>query len=114
MTAKEFIAWVQGYYGMYPDGQKKDIAEYLTSKSPKFLDALKKVLLLRYPSKWGRPPDIAIFTENEGEALDLIKYNHPQIEENEELVSPEKFKALQELFSKIDQKMKEVKYGSTR
>jgi len=79
MTAKEFVAWAQGYYGPYPEGQKRDIGDYLCNLSPAYRDALKATLLKRYSAKWGHAPDIAIFEEVRREALDSTKYDVPQI-----------------------------------
>lgn len=106
MTVKEFITWVQGYYGAYPEGQKKDIAEYLGLLSSRYLSALKKTLLLRYSSKWRIPPDVAIFKEYHEEVMNLLIYEQfPLIEDgDEELVPPEKLKKINELLAKTGEK----------
>lgn len=70
MTSKEFVAWVQGYYGNYPDGQKRDIWEYITSWEPDYLAALKSVLLQNYSSQYKRPPDIEAMTKLHIQAAD--------------------------------------------
>ena len=59
MTARQFIEWVQKYYGAYPEGQKANIAEWLRSKDPAFLDALEKEVCETYTSSYGKPPDVA-------------------------------------------------------
>lgn len=62
MNAKEFTTWAQGYYGPYPAGQKRDIAEWLTGRWPAELDELKAEMLKACPSHIGQvngyPPDI--------------------------------------------------------
>lgn len=63
MTAQEFAVWIKGYYGPYPEGQKRDIWEYLKSWEPDYLDALKTVLLANYSSQFKRPPDIEAMTK---------------------------------------------------
>jgi len=62
MTPKEFTTWAQGYYGPYPVGQKRDIAEWLIGRWPEELDELKAEMLKACPSHIGQvngyPPDI--------------------------------------------------------
>jgi hypothetical protein len=72
VTSKDFISWVQGYYGVYPEGQKEDITEYIMKKSPRYLDGLKEALKKRYSSEFRHPPDIAVFERLAGEAIDLM------------------------------------------
>lgn len=72
MTSKEFIAWAQGYYGNYPEGQKKDIWQYIKNLSQDYLDALKDVLMRTHESQWGRPPDIAIMERCYPEAKQIM------------------------------------------
>lgn len=55
MTLKEFASWVQGYFGLWPDGQKKDIADYLGEFSATYLDALKKELVAGHEARYGAP-----------------------------------------------------------
>ena len=63
MTPKDFVAWVQGYYGPYPEGQKRDVWEYIKSWEPDYLGALKTVLLANYSSQFKRAPDIEAMTK---------------------------------------------------
>jgi hypothetical protein len=63
MTDREFAKWVQSYYGDYPEGQKRDVWEYIKTWQPEYLDALKKVLLANYSSQYKRPPDIEAMTK---------------------------------------------------
>lgn len=62
MTAADFVAWAQGYYGPYPPGQRADVAEYLHWLKPDELDELKAQMLTTCPSHIGQvngyPPDI--------------------------------------------------------
>lgn len=64
MTYAEFGQWAVGYYGPWPQGMKADIRDWLTEKSPAFLDTLKAVCLETVPSRLGQvngyPPDIAV------------------------------------------------------
>jgi len=103
LTAKDFIAWVSGYYGAYPDGQKRDIWAYLKDLSPEYLDSLKAVLVLRFSSKWGHAPDVAIFEENRREAMDLVKYPLA-IEAPADIAKPEEVVAFLEAFKKLELK----------
>jgi len=101
MTAIEFIMWAEGYYGKYPDGQKKDIWEYIKGLSPQYFDALKDAVMRRYSSKWGRPPDIAIFEEYREIAENKMLYQDYLPAPEEDLISPEEAKRLAESFGKI-------------
>ena len=111
MTAAEFVKWVQGYYGKYPEGQKDDLKAYFHLWSPAYFDALRWVLTRRYSSKWGKPPDIAVFEEVKGEVLDRLRYADPPkplIEEHEEIITPEQAKSLREKFTQL---LQGAKYG---
>lgn len=113
MTAVEFAKWVQGYYGPYPSGQKLDIWQYLRDLDGDCLTALKQELLKTFSSKWGRPPDIAIFEECrcviEQDQAERTKYPRflPPAEEDEQLVTPEE---AQRFFEAFDQLLKKKKH----
>ena len=112
MTAAEFVKWVQGYYGKYPEGQKNDLKVYFRDLSPAYFDELRWVLTRRYSSKWGKPPDIAVFEEVKDEVLERLRYATPprlQIEEHEELITPEQAKSLREKFAQLLQGAKDGK-----
>lgn len=98
MTARDFITWAQGYYGKYPDGQKRDVWDYVRSRSPEYLDALKKTLLKRYSAHWGKAPDVGIFEDNRREATDMAVYRAPAIEDMRPLATDEDFAAFREAF----------------
>jgi len=68
-VAAQFIVWIEGYYGKYPEGQKADIAEYLSTWAESYLVALKTCLKLSYSSQYGRPPDIAVFNSLYGAVI---------------------------------------------
>jgi hypothetical protein len=109
MTLTEFVKWVQGYYGKYPEGQRDDLKVYFRDLSPAYFDALRWVLTRRYSSKWGRPPDIAIFEEVKGEVMERLRYSDqpkPLLEEREELISPEQARNLRERFAQLLQRKK--------
>ena len=111
MTTAEFVKGVQGYYGKYPEGQKDDLKIYFRELAPAYFDALRWVLTRRYSSRWGRPADIAIFEELKGEVLERLRYADPpkpQIEEREELITPEQAKSLREKFAQL---LQGAKYG---
>lgn len=101
MTSIEFVRWVEGYYGKYPDGQKKDIWEYIDQLTPGYLDALKRAVMRDYSSKWGRPPDIAIFEEHRDIAESEIIYPAYLPPPEEDLISPEEAKRFSEAFSEV-------------
>jgi hypothetical protein len=104
MMLAEFVKWVQGYYGKYPEGQKDDLKSYFRDLSPGYFDALRWVLTRRYSSKWGRPPDIAVFEEVKGEVMERLRYSDqpkPLLEEQEELISPEQARSLRERFAQL-------------
>ena len=69
MTALDFVAWVQLYYAPYPEGQKRDIWEYLKELAPTYLDGLKAALTKGYSSQYGKAPDCAIFESMVGATL---------------------------------------------
>jgi len=107
MTAIEFARWVQGYYGQYTRGQKLDIWQYLQRLDESYLTALKKELLKTYSSKWGKPPDIAIFEECrcaiEEYQAERMKYQRylPPAEEDEQVMTPEEAKDFFEAFNQL-------------
>lgn len=69
MTARDFIARLQGYYGAYSDGQRAIIGQYLLRQPEDYLSELLAVVIKRYSwSLYGRPPDVAIFEQYAREA----------------------------------------------
>lgn len=69
MSLKEFIAWLQGYYGQIPPGQRADVIEYLSALAPSYLAALKEAVKRRFSSQYGKTPDVAVFEECKPDAL---------------------------------------------
>jgi hypothetical protein len=65
VTATDFIRLIEDYYGKYDNEKRREITqEYLAGNfSEKDLGKLYKATLLAYSSKWGKVPDIAVFTE---------------------------------------------------
>jgi len=106
MTAKDFVTWAQGYYGNYPEGQKRDIWDYLKEKSPEYLDALKITLKMRFSSKWGHAPDVGIFEDKDirREATDRMKYDKPALEDNRPMATPEEISEFMAAFKALEQK----------
>jgi len=115
MKLQEFISKIQAYYGMsYPQGQRDAVVTYLGAKQPELLDALFEVCLKRFSSKWKMVPDIAIFEEHLGEALDLardrqrkLEFNRPrQIQERS--LTPEELaehtKRLRKMIDEVERK----------
>lgn len=68
MTKKDFVAWLVGYYGQIPEGQRADLVAYLDGLAPSYLDALKGVVMRRFSSQYGKVPDIAVLEECSAEA----------------------------------------------
>jgi len=93
MTISEFVSWAQGYYGPYPEGQRRDVIAYLKDCAPSYLDALKSVLVLKYSSRFGKVPDVAAFEEFKADALDIhserVDPTFLQIEAPKDAVSDE-------------------------
>jgi hypothetical protein len=96
MTVKDFLLWSTGYFGDYPEGQQADIWAYLKTLAPHYLDALKVVLLKTYPSRFGKPPDVAAFEAAIDGALNIHEKNidpryylpqPPQDEDDSDLVT---------------------------
>ena len=62
MTIGDFANWAQAYYGPYPEGQKRDVYEYLKALSPEELDELRVRMRATCESHIrqvnGYPPDI--------------------------------------------------------
>lgn len=69
MTGKEFIVWIEGYYGPYPLGQQRDVAEYVEKLAPAYLDSLRLALMRSFTSQYKKAPDIAIFEKYQEDAL---------------------------------------------
>ena len=67
--AAQFMAWAEGYYGKYPEGQRADIMEYLIPWNESYLAALKTCLKKAYSSQYGKPPDVAVFNGLYGAVL---------------------------------------------
>lgn len=61
MSPKEFIAWLQGYYGEIPPGQREDLVEYLRPLASTYLAALRESVKRCFSSQYGKVPDIAVF-----------------------------------------------------
>ena len=76
MTLKDFVAWLQGYYGQIPGGQKEDLVEYLRPLAPSYLAALKDAVKKHFSSQYGKVPDIAVFEECKQDALVKQKEIH--------------------------------------
>lgn len=72
MTIKDFVSWIEGYYGKYPVGQQADILDYLKQFSWEYLTALKKVCKIRISSQYGKPPDIQALESIKREVRDKI------------------------------------------
>ena len=79
MTLKEFAAWSVGYYGPWPKGQQEDIAEYLSSLAPSYLDALQEVLKKTFTSQYGKVPDVAAFEAVKWDAIDIQDDRRPNV-----------------------------------
>jgi len=109
MTAIEFVKWAQSYYAPYPDGQKADIWRYVKDLAPDYLAALKDAVIRNYSSKWGRPPDIAIFEQCRPLAESQLAYKTylPAPEETEDLITPEQAARFFEAFNNLVQKVRE-------
>jgi hypothetical protein len=74
MTIKEFGIWLEAYYGPYTSAvQRIEAIEYLRDRSPAFLDALKKTMVMNYSSVYGKTPDVAIFEKYREEAAAKIE-----------------------------------------
>ena len=68
MTGQEFLREIQNYYGPYPSGQQKYIAEYVHAKAPAYLARLFRLLIKNEPSQYKTPPDIAVMNQYDWEA----------------------------------------------
>jgi hypothetical protein len=102
MTVAEFIKWVQGYYGKYPIGQQEDIKQYVQELSPQYLDALRHVIVRRFSSQFGKPPDIAIFEQCKDEALENIEQpGYLQIDGDDDRASPDDIKKFNESIKQL-------------
>jgi len=98
MTVKTFIQKIQEYYGHYPPGQIRVIAYYLKKKSEKYLSKLYEKLIYGYSSKWGKPPDVAIFEEYRSDILgDLAA---------EQYVDPEMKRKVAEMLGELLKQLK--------
>ncbi|MCX7023061.1 MAG: hypothetical protein NT080_00395 [Spirochaetes bacterium] len=73
MTAPEYIKWLVGYYGQVRPGQRKDLATYLRTCAPGYLDQLKDVVMRRFSSQYGKVPDIAVFEKCQHEAYAAVR-----------------------------------------
>lgn len=91
MTVAEFIKAIQEYYGQYPKGQQKYIVKYLSGITEEQLDLLFEYVIESFSSKYGKVPDIAIFTEQ----MAHVKYKLVSIQlgkEREEYLKQEEEK----------------------
>ncbi len=78
MSFAEFVKWAQGYYGAWPRGMMQDVGEYLSEKTPEYLDMLKILCLETVPTRIGQvngyPPDVAGLMELSREAGRRIEF----------------------------------------
>lgn len=74
MTTREFLAYMQRYYGMAysADGDGPAVAQYLESKTPLYRTELARITLLHHSKKWRCLPDIAILEEYASEVRDAV------------------------------------------
>lgn len=83
MTVKEFIQKIQTYCGLtYPEGQRKDLLEYLQFAGPRYLTSLYHAVIRLHSTKWKSLPDVAIFISKEVTSLayynvDNVDYEEP-------------------------------------
>ena len=63
MTQADFLREIQGYFGEYPIGQRKYIAEYLQEFNDEYLGILFTDLIRTGQSQFKCPPDIAAMEE---------------------------------------------------
>jgi len=63
MTTDKFIYAIQAYYCKYRKEQLTYIRQYLNARTDRYRRHLFSETLHYYSSKWGTPPDIAIFEE---------------------------------------------------
>lgn len=90
MTPREFLDAIQGYYGLrYTDGQKPFIAKWVASRSEAFLRCLFDEITREVSGQFRTLPDIAIFEQCTQRALDVLRYNQPQLKAPEPIQTPE-------------------------
>lgn len=89
MQPVDFARWVSDYYGAIPQGQKADFWAYIRNMSPDYLDALRKVLVRKYSSTWGKVPDVAILESLKEQASAEMAYRKYLPPAEEELITKE-------------------------
>jgi len=64
MTADNFLAYVEGYYGRYPrPAQRKTVAAYLARYTERELGVLSRRLILEYSGQFRFTPDVAVLED---------------------------------------------------
>lgn len=116
MKQANFLKWAEAYYGPYRPVVKAEVADYLARVDEQSVEALRQVLVRRYSTAWGRPPDVAKLLEMREEAS--LQYSimttRKRIEANRKLLAdahsdPEVGRLLTELREKIQAKRREVR-----
>ena len=77
MTVKLLLGFFEAYYGEKYTGIFLDtMLDYFDECSTDFLEAVRKVIILRYPRSFNKAPDVAVIEKNIGEihkAMEDIK-----------------------------------------
>ena len=113
MQPVDFARWVSAYYGAIPQGQKADFWAYIRNMAPEYLDSLRKVLVRKYSSTWGKVPDVAVLESLKEQAIAETAYRKylPPVEEKEELITKEQAERLVVEFERLIAKKKYSQEG---
>lgn len=116
MKQASFLKWAEAYYGPYRPVVKAEVAGYLQRAGEQEIEALRRVLVRRYSTAWGRPPDVAKLLElrEEVNLHHSAMVTQERIEANRRLLAeaqanPEVGRLLTELREKIQAKRREAK-----
>jgi hypothetical protein len=91
MTHAEFLRDIQAYFGEYPQGQRKYIAEYVHNIPQEHIEKLFYTLLKNVPSQYKTPPDIAMMRQYDGQVVrEICAEGRKKVEAQFQLPEPEK------------------------
>lgn len=63
MTAKEFVAWAEAYYGEYRPVVKIELIDWLEERGHPFIEGLRERVREEFSNQFRIPPDIAALSK---------------------------------------------------
>jgi len=102
MTAKEFFKAIEEHYGQYErNGQRQNVAQYLSGMGEKYLDKLMSCTIQTYSARERiNPPDIADFEKLSPRVCEDLRLEAPK--QIEDMTAGNTAEAMAELHAVIE------------